>query len=164
MLAIRLQRRGRKGQAQYRVIVQDSRFSPKRGRVVANLGHYNPHTKEAVLDVEAAEKYLSNGAQPSERVVSIFKANKVKLPKWVAEPKKKEGKLKNPEKLRKNQPAEEAPAEEAKAEEPAAEEAPAEEAPVEETKEEAPTEETKPESEDKPAEEPAKEESEEKAE
>lgn len=157
MLAIRLQRRGRKGHAQFRVIVQDSRISPKRGKIVANLGPYDPHTKTAVIDKESAEKYLSNGAQPSDRVIRIFKENKITLPKWVNEPKKQEGKLKNPEKLRKNRPAEA----EAPAEEPADEEAPAEttDAPVE--KEETPAEEpaeAEAKTEEEPAEEPAKEE------
>ncbi len=133
-----MQRTGRKGYATFRMIVQDSKFSPTSGRVVANLGHYNPHTKETVIDTEKVTEYLNNGAQPSPRVVKLLKDQKVKLPSWVEElDTKKEGKIRNPEKLRKHQPAEEAPAEEP-AEEPAAEaEAPAEEAPAEEPKAEA---------------------------
>lgn len=127
MLVIRMQRTGRKGHAQFRVVVQDSRRTPTSGKVVASLGSYNPHTKTTTLDKEKASFYLEHGAQPTERVVRLLKAEGVKQPSWVKDAAKKDGKLRNPEKLRKNRPAEpEAPAEEP-ASEPAAE-APAEEA------------------------------------
>lgn len=122
MLTIRMQRTGRKGLSNFRVVVQDSRFTPNSGRVVAQLGHYNPHTKETVLDKEEAEKYLKNGAQPSPRVVKLLEEQKVKLPEWVEKPATdKKRAIRNPEKLRKNQPKEEVaevaetPAEEASA-------------------------------------------------
>jgi small subunit ribosomal protein S16 len=127
MLVIRMQRTGRKGHAQFRVVVQDSRRTPTSGKVVASLGSYNPHTKTTTVDKEKASFYLEHGAQPTERVVRLLKAEGVKLPSWVKDAAKKDGKLRNPEKLRKNRPAEpEAPAEEP-ASEPAAE-APAEQA------------------------------------
>jgi len=107
MLAIRMQRTGRKGHSQYRVIVQDSRRTPSSGRLVYNLGSYNPHTKEAVLNKEKAAFYLSNGAQPSERVTSLLKKEGVKLPEWVKDVSKKDSTTRNPDKLRKNQPKEE---------------------------------------------------------
>lgn len=142
MLVIRLQRTGRKGHAQFRVVVQDSRRTPSSGRVVALLGSYNPHTKEVQLNKELAATYLGNGAQPSDRVVRLFQAEKVELPKWVKVAAPKSGKLRNPEKLRRNQPAEEpAPVEETAPEaptegEPVVEtEAPAEEAPSPEAEE-----------------------------
>jgi small subunit ribosomal protein S16 len=106
MLVIRMQRTGRKGHAQFRVVVQDSRRTPSSGRIVANLGSFDPHTKQTTLNKEKAEQYLSNGAQPSDRVIRLLKAEKVKLPKWVKEPTVKKRELKKPEKLRKNQPAE----------------------------------------------------------
>lgn len=107
MLAIRMQRTGRKGYASFRVIVQDSRFAPTSGRVVAKLGHHNPHTKETVINKEMAEKYLSSGAQPSPRVVRLFELEKIKMPEWVEKPATdKKRSAKNPEKLRKNQPDE----------------------------------------------------------
>ncbi len=110
MLTIRMQRTGRKGLANYRIVVQDSRFTPTSGRVVKLLGHYNPHTKETVLDKAEAEKYLSNGAQPSSRVVRILKEQKVALPKWVKDTEREHKRaIKNPEKLRRNQEAEEQP-------------------------------------------------------
>ncbi len=112
MLAIRMQRTGRKGHAMFRVVVQDSRQTPTSGRVVALLGSYDPHAKTVVLDKEKAAQYLKNGAQPSERAASLLKKEGVKLPEWVMIDTSKAGKLRNPEKLRKNQPKEEAKAEE----------------------------------------------------
>ncbi len=143
MLVIRLQRTGRKGHAQFRVVVQDSRRTPTSGKVVALLGTYNPHTKELNIDKERAQHYLDHGAQPSDRVAVLLKKDGVKLPKWVKLPAKQEGKLRNPEKLRRNQPKEEKveePKDEVVEEAPA--EAPAEEAPAE-AEAEAPAEEPK---------------------
>ncbi len=127
MLAIRLQRTGRKGHAQYRVVVQDSHRSPLSGNVVEYLGSYNPHAKTVSIDKEKAQKFLDNGAQPSDRVVGLLKSEGVKLPKWVEVSAPGKRTTRNPEKLRRNQP--EKPAEEVE-EKPAAEkeEAPAEDA------------------------------------
>ncbi len=103
MLAIRLQRVGRKGYPVYRLAVQDSQRHPSSGRVVAYVGTYNPHTKDATVQVEAAQKYLDNGAQPTPRVVRLLK-----LPTWVKIPTTDKSKtIKNTDKLRKNQPKEE---------------------------------------------------------
>ena len=107
MLVIRLQRTGRKGHAQFRVVVQDSRRTPTSGRVVAKIGHYDPHTKQVVINKEQAQYYLDHGAQPTDRVALLLKKEGVKLPKWVTLPAKQEGKIRNPEKLRKNKPKEE---------------------------------------------------------
>ncbi|MBR2841394.1 30S ribosomal protein S16 [Candidatus Saccharibacteria bacterium] len=131
MLAIRMQRKGRAHYPTYRIVVQESQRHPLSGRVVAEVGNYNPQTKALTLDKELVEKYLSNGAQPSSRVAFILKKNGVKLPKWYKEAPKKQAKAKHADKLRKNQPKEEAPAEEAPAAEAPAEEAPAEEAKAE---------------------------------
>lgn len=122
MLAIRMQRNGRSHYPVYRIVVQESQRHPLSGRVVAQLGHYNPHTKETTLDKEKIAFYLEHGAQPSSRVAFIFKLNKIKLPKWYKEASKKQAKAKHADKLRKNQPK--APAEEAQVEAEA--EAPAE--------------------------------------
>lgn len=151
MLAIRLQRLGRKGFPVYRVAIQEAQRHPSSGRVVAYVGSYNPHTKEATIQKELAQKYLDNGAQPSPRVVKLLKDAGVKLPKWVKEAPNKEKTIRNAEKLRKNQPKVEA-------EEVVEEvETPTEEAPVaEEIAEETATAETPAEPET-PAEEPAKE-------
>ncbi len=108
MLAIRLQRIGRKSLPIYRLAVQESQRHPSSGRVVSYVGSYNPHTKETKVDVEKVEKYLSNGAQPTPRVVRILKDQKVKMPDWVKVPADKKREIKHAEKLRKNQPVEEA--------------------------------------------------------
>ena len=126
MLVIRMQRTGRKGHAQFRVVVQDSRRTPTSGKIVASLGHFNPHTKETSLNKEKATFYLEHGAQPSERVVRLLVSEGVKLPKWVvAKPPKKTAEVRNPDKRRSTRPAEpEAPAEETPAEKaPAADDA-----------------------------------------
>ena len=130
MLAIRLQRVGRAGYPTYRLAVQEAQRHPSSGRVVAYVGSYNPHTKDANVQVELAQKYLDNGAQPTPRVVKLLKEAGVKLPKWVKEAAAdKQKALRNPEKLRKNQPKEEeAPEVETPADEAAEETAPADEA------------------------------------
>jgi small subunit ribosomal protein S16 len=108
MLAIRLSRTGRKAHAMYRIAVQESNRHPSSGRVVAYVGNYDPHTKNVNFDKEAIEKYLANGAQPTPRVVKLLKEAKISLPKWVKEvDASKKRAIRNPEKLRKNQPKEE---------------------------------------------------------
>lgn len=108
MLAIRLQRVGRAGYPTYRLAVQESQRHPSSGRVVAYVGSYNPHTKDANVQVEVAQKYLDNGAQPTPRVAKLLKEAGVKLPKWVKEASSdKQKAIRNAEKLRKNQPKEE---------------------------------------------------------
>lgn len=113
MLAIRLQRVGRKGFPVYRVAVQEAQRHPSSGRVVAYVGSFNPHTKESKIDAEKVAGYLKNGAQPTPRVVRLLKEHKVELPHWVKDVNvSKQASTRNPDKLRKNQPKEE-PAEEA---------------------------------------------------
>lgn len=126
MLAIRLQRNGRTHLPVYRIIVQESQRHPLSGRVVAEVGNYNPATKKTVLDTEKVNFYLKNGAQPSTRAARILKLEGVKLPQWVKEAPQKQAKAKHADKLRKNQPKEEAPAAEAAE----TTEAPAEETPA----------------------------------
>ena len=107
MLAIRLQRLGRKGYPVYRLAVQEVHRHPSSGRVVAYVGSYNPHTKETRIQQELAQRYLDNGAQPTPRVVKLFKEAKITLPKWVKQPTTDTQRaIRHPEKLRKNQPKE----------------------------------------------------------
>ena len=122
MLAIRMQRNGRTHYPTYRIVVQEAKRHPLSGRVVAEVGNYNPATKALTLDKESVEKYLKNGAQPSSRVAYILSKNGVKLPEWVKLAPKKTAAAKHADKLRKNQPKEEAPVAE---ETPATEETPA---------------------------------------
>ncbi len=117
MLAIRMQRTGRKGHAMYRMVVQDARRTPTSGKIVTYLGSYDPHNKLATVDKTKASFYLEHGAQPSPRAASILKAEKVKMPKWVEEPKQMKRSVRNPEKRRSSAPAKEvAPVEEVKLE------------------------------------------------
>jgi small subunit ribosomal protein S16 len=118
MLAIRMQRTGRKGHAMFRVIVQDSRRTPTSGKVVAQLGSYDPHAKTVTLNKEKATFYLGHGAQPSDRVTRLLKSEGVKLPDWVKLPAAdKKRVVRNADKRRSTRPPEEAkPVEEAKQE------------------------------------------------
>jgi small subunit ribosomal protein S16 len=104
MLAIRLQRVGRKGHAMYRLAVQESQRHPSSGRVIAYVGTYDPHTKDVKVQVETAQKYLDNGAQPSPRVVKLLESAGVKLPNWVVKASAKSKVIRHTDKLRKNQP------------------------------------------------------------
>ena len=119
MLVIRMQRTGRKGHAQFRIVVQDSRRTPTSGKIVAALGSFNPHAKTVILDKEKAQLYLNNGAQPSERAARLLKEEGVKLPDWVTLSANKSRTTRNPEKRRSTSPA--APIEEAPAVEEVAE-------------------------------------------
>ncbi len=135
MLAIRMQRLGRKGHPTYRVVVQDVRQTPTSGKYVAMLGSYDPHSKATTLVKDKAEFYLTHGAQPSERVARLFTSEGITLPSWVKQPSDHTRTIRTPDKLRKNRPAEEKPAEEPAAEtteEPAAVESAETETAVEE--------------------------------
>ena len=72
---IRLRRMGQKKAPFYRIIVADSR-SPRDGRFIEEIGTYDPRTDPSTfnVDVEAAKKWLNNGAQPTEVVGKILKA------------------------------------------------------------------------------------------
>ncbi len=115
MLAIRMQRNGRSHLPVYRIVVQESQRHPLSGRVVSEVGSYNPETKKTVLDKEKIEFYLKNGAKPSSRVAFVLKKEGIKLPSWYKDAPKKSSKAKHADKLRKNQPKE-TPAEETPAE------------------------------------------------
>jgi small subunit ribosomal protein S16 len=117
MLAIRMQRTGRKGHAMFRVVVQDARRTPTSGKIVARLGSYDPHAKTVTLDKEKAGFYLEHGAQPSDRVALLLKKVGVKLPVWVEQADKKKGSVRNPDKRRSTRPDEPASVDEAPAEE-----------------------------------------------
>ena len=65
MLAIRLQRIGRKGYPVYRIAVQEAHRHPSSGRVVSFVGSYNPHTKEAKIEKELVEKAINKGGLPN---------------------------------------------------------------------------------------------------
>lgn len=75
MLAIRLKRMGAKKKPFYRVVVSDSRKTPK-GRFIESLGHYNPCTEppEVSIDREKAMEWVRKGAQVSDTVKSLLDA------------------------------------------------------------------------------------------
>jgi small subunit ribosomal protein S16 len=74
MVKIRLRRVGRKHRPIYRVVVADSR-SPRDGKFIEIIGHYNPLTDPATFDIneEKALKWLSYGAQPTDTVYSLLR-------------------------------------------------------------------------------------------
>ncbi len=73
MVKIRLTRMGDKKSPFYRIIVADER-SPRDGRFIDAIGTYNPLTSpaEIKIDAEKARMWLSNGAQPTDTVKSLF--------------------------------------------------------------------------------------------
>lgn len=104
MLSIRMQRTGRKGHAMFRIVVQESRYVPTSGKVVAQLGSYDPHAKTIILDKEKAAYFLGNGAQPSERAIRLLSANGVEMPSWVKVSANKVRTVRNAEKRRSTTP------------------------------------------------------------
>jgi len=74
MVRIRLRRQGAKKQPTYRVVVADQR-SPRDGRILENIGFFNPRTEPETLtiDVERARYWLGVGAQPSYAVERLLK-------------------------------------------------------------------------------------------
>ena len=72
MVKIRLKRMGAHKKPFYRIVVADSR-TPRDGRFIEEIGYYNPMTepKEIRIDEEAASKWLSNGAQPTDIMVKL---------------------------------------------------------------------------------------------
>ncbi len=71
---IRLKRMGAKKNPFYRVVVADSR-SPRDGRFIEEIGYYNPMTNpaEVKIDAEKANKWIADGAQPTETVKALLK-------------------------------------------------------------------------------------------
>ncbi len=71
---IRLKRVGKKKAPSYRVVVADSR-SPRDGRIIENIGWYNPLVEPSAIhiDEDKALGWLKNGAQPTESVASLLK-------------------------------------------------------------------------------------------
>ena len=91
MLKIRLQRRGKKKQAFFRIVLQEH-TEKLQGKYRELLGHYDPHSKELKVDKERVEYWISKGAQTSPTVNNLLVNQKVwdrpKMQSW--RPKKKE--------------------------------------------------------------------------
>ena len=78
MLVIRMARAGTKKRPVYHIVVADSR-SPRDGRFIERLGHFNPllpkdKTERLVLDLEKVKEWMKKGAQPSDRVSRFLDA------------------------------------------------------------------------------------------
>ena len=76
MVKIRLTRMGAKKAPFYRIVAVDSRKA-RDGEYIEQIGYYNPvaQPKVVVIDGEIAKKWLANGAQPTDTVRDLFKAN-----------------------------------------------------------------------------------------
>ena len=76
MVKIRLKRVGAKKAPFYHIVVADSR-SPREKKIIEKIGSYDPMTNPAtvVLDKEKVEKWLKNGAQPTDTVRALIKKN-----------------------------------------------------------------------------------------
>lgn len=74
MVKIRLQRFGKKKAPFYHIVVADSK-SPRDGKIIEQLGTYDPMTepKAIVLDKEKVEKWIKNGAKPTDTVRKLIK-------------------------------------------------------------------------------------------
>ncbi|MGB1934206.1 MAG: 30S ribosomal protein S16, partial [Candidatus Puniceispirillaceae bacterium] len=165
-LKIRLSRGGSKKRPFYRIVVAEA-ASPRDGRYVERIGHYNPmvakdNDQRLVVDGDRVKHWMGLGAKPTERVqkllstLSLTPAVEMRDQPKKSAPGKKRAEREAEEAATAEAaaaeaaeaeaaPAEEAPAEEAVADEAPAEEAPAEEAPAEEAPaEEAAAEEEKP--------------------
>ena len=79
MVKIRLQRQGKKKAPFYHIVVADSR-SPRDGKMIEQLGTYDPMTDPAtiVLDNEKVEKWIKNGAKPTDTVKDLIEKAKNK--------------------------------------------------------------------------------------
>lgn len=153
-LKIRLSRGGSKKRPFYRIVVAEA-ASPRDGRYVERIGHYNPmvakdNDQRLVVDGERVKHWMGLGAKPTERVqkllstLSLTPAVEMRDQPKKSAPGKKRAEREAEEAAAaaeaeaaaeapaEEAPAEEAPAEEAPSEEAVADEAPAEEAPAEE--------------------------------
>lgn len=74
MVKIRLRRMGAKKAPFYRIVVADSRY-PRDGRFIEEIGTYNPLTDPSTItvDVEKAQTWIKNGAQPTDTVRALLK-------------------------------------------------------------------------------------------
>jgi small subunit ribosomal protein S16 len=72
-VTIRLRREGSSKRPRYRVVVADSR-SPRDGRFIDVIGHYNPVTQPPTvkIDRDKASAWISKGAQPSNTVKKLI--------------------------------------------------------------------------------------------
>ena len=77
MLTIRLQRRGRKNDPSFRVLILDSKRGPKSGTYLELLGSYDARTDRVDLNAERIKHWLSMGAQTSGTVHNLLISQKI---------------------------------------------------------------------------------------
>lgn len=84
---VRLTRVGSKKNPIWRVVVSDQR-SPRDGRFIETIGHYNPQTDPStiVIDEERFQHWVARGAQPTNTVKQLVRAQSKGAPPAVAEP------------------------------------------------------------------------------
>jgi small subunit ribosomal protein S16 len=84
---VRLTRVGSKKNPIWRVVVSDQR-SPRDGRFIETIGHYNPQTDPStiVIDEERLQHWLARGAQPTNTVKQLVKAHSKSSPEPAAAP------------------------------------------------------------------------------
>lgn len=77
MVKIRLQRFGKKKSPFYHIVVADSK-SPRDGRIIEQIGTYNPMTEPSsiVLDMEKVNQWIKNGAKPTDTVKALIEKAK----------------------------------------------------------------------------------------
>ena len=73
MVKIRLQRAGKKKAPFYHIVIADSK-SPRDGKIIEQIGTYNPMTEpsELVLDREKVAQWIKNGAKPTDKVKRLI--------------------------------------------------------------------------------------------
>ena len=81
MVAIRLRRAGSKKRPFFRIVVTDSRAA-RDSSFVEILGHYNPRTRPALVDIqqERVDYWISKGAMPSDTVRTLIKNHLTPVP------------------------------------------------------------------------------------
>jgi small subunit ribosomal protein S16 len=130
-LKIRLSRGGAKKRPYYRIVVADAR-SPRDGRFIERVGSYNPmlpqdHAERLLLKTDRIQHWLSNGAQPTDRVARFLaNAGLMAAPTRHEQTKKSQPKEKAQERTRAREEAATKAAEAAQAAVAAPAEAPAE--------------------------------------
>ena len=74
MVRMRLRRVGSRKNPIWRIVVADRR-SPRDGRTIETIGHYNPQTDPSVIviDEQRARHWLDHGAQPSQTVATLLR-------------------------------------------------------------------------------------------
>lgn len=72
MLKIKLTRLGKRNQPHYRIVVNE-RQTKRDGQYVEQVGHYNPISKDLVIDTKLYEKWIKQGAQPTDTVANLYK-------------------------------------------------------------------------------------------